>query len=137
MTKVKVIPKAIRHSIYVKALDVYQTQMKLSILARDSVIMSNGLCFAINVAIKSHQLVPFVKDNMMMDRFYINDTYNPYINKSIHLYPELIKHIPEHWSVNGYWYLINDTDIRIAILKDAIECSKPSKHVKPYKVIQL
>jgi len=122
MKRVKKIPKAVRHSIYIKALEVYRNEIKNS-----DTRMLIALCYAIDNGVKGCKHLRFVRE-VMITEFQVNSEYYSY--DGVEQYPEIFKHQPKKIPSDRYWFNINDTVKRIAILEEAIALTKPFKIFK-------
>ena len=88
---------ATRNKIYRKALSYYRYHIK-------KYYNKAGLCYAMKTAIIKLKL----------------DAPYPYYH--IYEYPEVLMHKPESIDNSvSYWWDVNDTEIRINVLKDAIK----------------
>ncbi len=94
------IPKKVRHEIYVRALKQYKELCKTN--------KQFGLCCSI--------------DQAAIDLDYMGNTFNPY--HFMQNYPEIFKYKPAILSVTGYWWPIDNTAVRVQILREAIEATK-------------
>jgi len=99
--------KEIRHQIYVKALDLYINVYNSSRYINMGRV---GLCYVIYSAILSLNLED-VADS-------------PYLYEdNLVTYREIFKQKPEKLYDESYWWNVKNTEIRIAVLKQAIEKS--------------
>lgn len=99
------LTKEQRHKIYVKALRLYK-------MATEHPGNIYSLCFAINDVVGHNRL----------DR---NAIVSP------KQYPEIYKHRPTEYDL--FWWPIENTEIRIKVLEQAIEETKPTKKPKQIK----
>lgn len=106
------LTKDIRHKVYIKALEIYENR------TYNSCTYDRTICRSIMYALV---IISGIEWNDL-------NLYNLDPFKHINLYPELEKHKPEVRS--NLWFVVDDTESRIKVLKQCIEDSKPRSKVK-------
>lgn len=104
----KKLTKKARHLIYITAEEIYRQQ-----------VIDNdywGICYAISHAIKI-----MMKDSTVLEKYNYADI-TPYDN--IKLYTEVYEHKPPMAMDNGYWFDLQNTEVRLNIFKEVIKKTK-------------
>jgi hypothetical protein len=98
-----VVPKRLRHKLYVLALEIY---------LHDEDALIAGICYCLAVANR-------ILGNVVRP----DDIYD-----HIEIFPEINKYKPktrsDYWNNTNYWWNTKDREVRIRVLVEAIELSK-------------